>query len=89
MYYGIKISKSGRYITYCDKCWYETNKGPIFLFTKDQAKAIAEQMRNHYVYEVDIVGEDGTEEHVGRIKTNPMKESTGVVATVGNISITL
>lgn len=70
--YAIKINKTHRYISYCDECWYETSEVPIYVYTKDQALAIAEQMKNHYVYSVTISDREGNSEIVG---TNPMKET--------------
>ena len=59
--YAVKISSSGRFVSYCDNCWYETlGTTPIYLFTKERANEIAQQMRQHYVYRVEIISEDGT-----------------------------
>ena len=52
--YSIRIDKSGRYVRYCDDCWYEATDTELRLFTKEEAEKIAAQMRNHYVYNVTI-----------------------------------
>lgn len=52
--YSIKINKTGRYVKYCDDCWYETDSAELRLFTKAQAENIARQMRKHYVYSVTV-----------------------------------
>lgn len=52
--YSVKVTATGRYIKHCDECWYETCGGELRLYTKEQAEAIAKQMRNHYVYKVTI-----------------------------------
>jgi len=72
--YAIKISKTGRYINYCDKCWYETINEPVYLYSYEQAKEIALQMREHYVYRVELISKDGTIEVVDAFYKNPMKE---------------
>lgn len=62
MLYAIKINKTNRYISYCDKCWYETaGTEPVYLFTKERAEEIVNTMRNHYVYVTTIVSQDGKE----------------------------
>lgn len=78
MLYAIKINKTNRYITYCDKCWYETTANPIYLFTKEQAEEIVNTMRNHYVYVSTIISEDGKEVITKNflVKENPMTATT-------------
>ena len=60
--YSVKVTATGRYITHCDECWYETCGGELRLYTKEQAEAIAKQMRNHYVYKVTISNGEETYE---------------------------
>ena len=76
MNYAVKITKSGSYISYCDKCWYETaGKEPLYLYSHDRALEIAEQMKSHYTYNLTIVGEDGSTEIINHLcKKNPMVE---------------
>ena len=52
--YSIKIDKTGRYVKYCDDCWYETCEEEFRFFTKEEAEKIRKQMKNHYVYKVTI-----------------------------------
>ena len=52
--YSIRIDKGGRYVRYCDDCWYEATDTELRLFTKEEAEKIAAQMKNHYVYSVTI-----------------------------------
>ena len=52
--YSVKINNSGRYVRYCDDCWYETENFELRLFTKERAEQIREQLRKHYVYSVTI-----------------------------------
>lgn len=87
--YAVKISSSGKFICYCDNCWYETSgTTPIYLFSKERANEIAQQMRNHYVYKVEIISEDGTVEIKDAFKkNNPMMESKP--KTFGKIRIRL
>jgi hypothetical protein len=61
--YSIKINKTGRYVQNCDKNWYETTGGPLYLWTKPEANAIAKQLRAHYVYDVTISNGDETYRH--------------------------
>ena len=51
--------KSGRYIVWCDECWYETTDCPYPHFTKAEAEKIVEQMKNHYCYDAYIEDKDG------------------------------
>ena len=52
--YSIRIDKGGRYVRYCDDCWYDATDTELRLFTKEEAEKIAAQMKNHYVYSVTI-----------------------------------
>lgn len=56
--YSIKVNGSGRYITYCDDCWYETSEAEFPYFTKEQAEKIRKQLKSHYVYNVTISNGD-------------------------------
>ena len=79
MKYGIKIYSTGRYIVWCDECWYETTDNKhLALDSKEEAMAIAQQMRKHYTYKTVIVDSDVNEEVVDFLKktTNPMKEES-------------
>ena len=51
--------KSGRYIVWCDECWYETADYPYPYFTKERAEQIVEQMKKHYCYDAYIEDKDG------------------------------
>lgn len=74
MNYAIKIEKTNRYISYCDKCWYETSDTPLYLYDYEKAKEVTEQMRNHYQYKFAIMGKDGSIEIINFLsKGNPMK----------------
>ena len=64
--YSVKINKSGRYVRYCDDCWYETATVELNLFTKEMAEEIVKQMRKHYVYDVTI--SNGTDTRVFGLK---------------------
>ena len=52
--YSVRINKTGRYVRYCDDCWYETDDSPMLRYSRERAEEIAKQMRNHYVYDVTI-----------------------------------
>lgn len=69
--YSVKKRKSGRYIVWCDECWYETTEQPYPHFTKKEAEAIVKQMKNHYCYDAVIEGKNGT--LVVEPKENPMR----------------
>ena len=51
--------KDGRYIQFCDDCCYDGFPYPLYKFTLEEAHRIAEQMKNHYCYVIEIIGEDG------------------------------
>lgn len=57
--YSVRINKTGKYVKYCDDCWYEVIGEELRLFSKDRAQEIVKQMRKHYVYDVTI--SDGTD----------------------------
>lgn len=80
MMYAIKINKSGSYIIFCDEHWYETSgKEPIYTFTLEEAHAVVERMRSHYVYHLTIEGKDGSVEDINFLapKANPMVNEVG------------
>lgn len=63
--YAVRINpKKGkgkiRYIKWCDVCWYETESRMDYRFTFEQAEEICSLMENHYIYNMTIIGEDGT-----------------------------
>lgn len=71
--YSVKCPNTGKYIVWCDECWYETTTFPNPIYTKEQAEAIVKQMRNHYVYNAVLVDSNG-KELVEKLP-NPMKEA--------------
>lgn len=81
--YSIKNVKTNRYITHCDENWYEATAGEIRLFTKEEAEAIAKQLRNHYVYNVVI--SNGTETYEYGKKKTPTAQA--VKKSIGKIKI--
>lgn len=52
--YSVQIKATGKYVKYCDDCWYETSNEPWRMYSKEEAEKIAHQMKQHYVYEVII-----------------------------------
>lgn len=60
--YAIKVNNTNRFIEWCSNCWYGTTNEEMHLFTKEQADEIAEQLKDHYVYSVTLIDEDGNEE---------------------------
>lgn len=81
--YSVQIKATGRYVKFCDDCWYETSKEPWRQYSKDEAENIAKQMRKHYVYSVIISdGENDTYEVNGMKKLEPIqvqKKSIGKI----------
>ena len=67
--YAVKIVKTGRYINWFNAQWYDTTANDTPKFTYDEAKKVTEQMKNHYCYDMDIVGEDGSIENVCHLKS--------------------
>ena len=62
--------EDGRYIQFCDDCWYDGVPYPLYKFTLEEARRIAGQMKNHYRYVIEIIGEDGVvAEKINWIKT--------------------
>ena len=76
--YSIKINSSGRYVRYCDDCWYETCESEFPFFKKEQALKIREQLRKHYVYSVTISNGEETLE-----LDSPLKEKKAAATPVG------
>lgn len=81
--YSVQIKATGRYVKYCDDCWYEASKEPWRLYSKEEAEKIAKQMRKHYVYAVIISdGANDTYEVNGIKKPEPIqveKKSIGKI----------
>lgn len=62
--------KDGRYVQFCNDCWYDGFPYPLYIFTLEEAHRIAEQMKKHYCYVIEIIGEDGVvAEKINWIKT--------------------
>lgn len=79
--YSIKNKKTGRYVIHCDENWYEATENEVHLFTKEQAEAIAKQLREHYVYHVIISNGDETYEYGKKIPepVKTLKKSIGII----------
>jgi DNA-directed RNA polymerase subunit H (RpoH/RPB5) len=60
MKYTVRTNRSGRYIQFCDDCWYDTTSFPLHKFTMEEAEKITEQMKHHYSYDLDIIDENDT-----------------------------
>ncbi len=82
--YSVQVKATGRYIVHCDENWYEATKEELRIFTKEQAEAIAKQMRNHYVYSVIISNGEETYEVGNKIKPAPAQK---VKSSIGKIKI--
>lgn len=86
--------KNGRYIQFCDDCCYDGFPYPLYKFTLEEAHRIAEQMKNHYCYVIEIIGEDGVvAEKINWLKMktfnyvkNPKPATVTVNAPSGEIS---
>lgn len=50
--------KGGRYVQFCDDRWYDGVPWPLYRFTMDEAHRIAEQMKNHYCYVIEIIDQN-------------------------------
>lgn len=62
--------KDGRYVQFCNDCWYDGLPYPLYMFTLEEAHRIAVQMKKHYCYVIEIIGEDGVvAEKINWIKT--------------------
>ena len=60
MNYGIKLQSCDRYIQWCDKKWYETDRGDYRPFTSlQEALDAIKQLVEHYVYHVTLVSNEG------------------------------
>lgn len=85
--YSIRIDKGGRYVRYCDDCWYEATDTELRLFTKEEAEKIAAQMKNHYVYSVTI--SNGKETFtIGRNSKKPI-DMAPVTSTPKKVGMTM
>lgn len=60
--YAIKINRSGRFIQWVNDRWYETDKEPSYIFSREECDKLFAQLRKHYVYDITIVDADGNEE---------------------------
>lgn len=83
--YSVQIKATGKYVKYCDDCWYETSNEPWNMYSKEEAEKIAHQMKKHYVYEVVISdGDKETYTMGGKITKNPVQVEK---KTIGKIKI--
>lgn len=74
MLYSVRIPSTGRCVKWCDSHWYETVPYDNPVFTKERAQEICSQMRSHYTYRMQIVGDDGhVEEDINHIVDVPEK----------------
>lgn len=72
--YIVRVNYKGaksRYIEWCDEHWYRTTHiRPLPKYTLEQAKAVCEQMRDHYSYNMDILDEnDVVVEHINWLQS--------------------
>lgn len=82
--YSVKIKATGRYVKWCDDCWYETTAAPLQIYTKEEAEKIARLMRKHYVYSV-IISDGTTEYEVSAFK--PKMAEKQAVSTTGKLGV--
>lgn len=81
--YSVQIKATGKYVKYCDDCWYETSTDRWGNYTKEEAEKIAKRMQKHYVYSVIISdGAEDTYEFTGMKKPEPL---TTEKKTIGKI----
>ena len=86
--YSIKIDKSGRYVRFCDDCWYETDETELRIFTREQCERIKAQMKNHYVYKVTISdGEETILEDAPKIKSEPVYKNDDFEFDFGDLAM--
>ena len=80
--------KDGRYIQFCDDCWYDGVPYPLYKFTLEEARRIAGQMKNHYRYIIEIIGEDGVvAEKINWIKMKTTPKSGTVTVNAPSTEI--
>ena len=80
--------KDGRYIQFCDDCWYDGVPYPLYKFTLEEARRIAGQMKNHYRYVIEIIGEDGVvAEKINWIKMKTTPKSGTVTVNAPSTEI--
>lgn len=86
--YSIKINKTGRYVSHCDDCWYETCDTGMGRYTKEQAAAIVKQMRRHYVYDMTV--SNGTDTQTYGLKPQkPVEANVKPAGTKKNFIVKL
>jgi len=71
--YTIKIL-TDRYIKWCDECWFETGKAPLYIFSYDEALTIVKQLKKHYIYQAELVSENGDSEIIDSITKKTLTE---------------
>ena len=80
--------KDGRYIQFCDDCWYDGVPYPLYKFTLEEERRIAGQMKNHYRYVIEIIGEDGVvAEKINWIKMKTTPKSGTVTVNAPSTEI--
>lgn len=70
--YSIKINykdKSHRYLLWCNDHWYGTQLHDLTKFTKEEVVRISGQLKNHYVYDFEVLDENGKVMFTSKPKT--------------------
>ena len=84
--YAVKIVKTGKYILWCDECWYETTTDSTPKYSYDRAREITEQMKDYNTTILQLTNQ------VAEL-TAKVDEVTGDVVSIGkcgeNINYTL
>lgn len=55
--YTIKFRN--RYLDWCNDRWYGTKEEPMFKFTLSECNDMAAMLKNHYVYNLELISSDG------------------------------
>lgn len=65
--YALKVLFKGgteKYVLWCDEHWYDVTGDPTPRFSQVEVYRIANMMKEHYVYKMDVISEKGHVDHL-------------------------
>jgi len=65
--YALKLLFKGgteKYVLWCDEHWYDVTVDPTPRFTQAEVYKMANMMKDHYVYKMDVISETGAVDHL-------------------------
>lgn len=71
--YSIKVAPT-KYVTYCEGNILEASDSPLYTFTREDCDKVAEKLKERYIYDVILLGNDGAKERIDSLKVKETSE---------------